>query len=70
MGNTNKGKFWITNLKFLIDFYFSIDQKAADTAAELSPLKQTGSAVVFAPKAEKFRSQFVMDKAEAVVGKL
>ena len=48
----------------------SIYQKAAEPAAELSPLKQTGSAVVFAPKAEQFRNQFVMSKADAVVGKL
>ena len=45
-------------------------QKAADVAAEESLLKQTGSAVVFAPKAENFRSQFMMNKAEARARKL
>ena len=56
-------------LKLIALTLFKI-QKAADVAAEESPLKQTGSAVVFAPKAENYRIQFNMNKAESRARKL
>ena len=46
------------------------NKKRQDAVAESSPLKQTGSAVVFAAKADNFRNQFIMNKKDAVIGKL
>ena len=46
---------------------------AATGAAQEAPnetFKQTGSQILFAPKAEAFKNQFVMSKSGCVPGKL